>query len=513
MEKEIKKYIKINNIETDDYELDYKDLDEDNLDERQDYSNYSKNLISLVGYLLGVKEEILLNNEKFNSDEYYKYDSNYKCKIIRMLSIIRMNFLLSMGKINAGLKDLIVLEQMDFIDKDAIKYLRSKDIEVVKVNCSAQIILSYVNQYIHDYIDDIKDLIPDWVKWDYIRRLFIMNDCMSGKNGEYLKNKSSSAKIINSIKKSKQIYILKRNFYPYGVYMYWPTYKMKSYYGNILFNDEKFLKLVYTANDETFRGSNYVTDASDFKKESIYDFIDESLNVSIFVDCENVDPYRFAAVLLGLDETKIKKIKKIILYNDNNTTNAWNMLGGVVDVLVEQNMIERVLENKSLVDVTMTAGVCKAFYNDMTESIILASSDSDFWGVISALPKARFYVLNESDKTSEAILETFSKNNIKSCFMDEFSLDKAQQFKNNVLISNLNLVIAEFNDSGFFQFDGPKDLVDYLFDVSGITLDFTQKAKEKEKFIDKYLKYGFNIKPIKDSSGEVVYKMEYIKSK
>ncbi len=43
-------------------------------------------------------------------------------------------------------------------------------------------------------------------------------------------------------------------------------------------------------------------------------------------------------------------------------------------------MIERVKENKSLVDIRLTTGTCREFFQNDTDSCILASSDSDYWG-------------------------------------------------------------------------------------------------------------------------------------
>ena len=58
----------------------------------------------------------------------------------------------------------------------------------------------------------------------------------------------------------------------------------------------------------------------------MYDFITKAVNVAIFVDCENVDPYHFASALKNLEEEKIQKIKKVVLFDDVNTTNAWDIL-------------------------------------------------------------------------------------------------------------------------------------------------------------------------------------------
>lgn len=42
-------------------------------------------------------------------------------------------------------------------------------------------------------------------------------------------------------------------------------------------------------------------------------------------------------------------------------------------------MTERVMENKSLVDIMLTARVCKKDFANDVDSFIIASSDSDYW--------------------------------------------------------------------------------------------------------------------------------------
>ncbi|MDE7214156.1 MAG: hypothetical protein K2N42_06215 [Anaeroplasmataceae bacterium] len=77
----------------------------------------------------------------------------------------------------------------------------------------------------------------------------------------------------------------------------------------------------------------------------------------------------------------------------------------------------------------MTTGACKEFYGNNIESIILASSDSDFWGLVSSLPNAKFLVLNESTKPSNTILRVLKENHIQYCFMDLFAQAEVQEYK------------------------------------------------------------------------------------
>ena len=53
---------------------------------------------------------------------------------------------------------------------------------------------------------------------------------------------------------------------------------------------------------------------------------------------------------------------------------------------------------QSLVDAKLIAGTCKEHYENTVDSFLLVSSDSDYWGLISTLEKARFLVMVEYNK-------------------------------------------------------------------------------------------------------------------
>ena len=77
------------------------------------------------------------------------------------------------------------------------------------------------------------------------------------------------------------------------------------------------------------------------------------------MDCENADPYKFCATLRNLDKQVLGKISKIILYDDIHSASAWKILDAYVNTPVEHVLIERVKQNKSLVDIRLTGGVCR----------------------------------------------------------------------------------------------------------------------------------------------------------
>ena len=168
---------------------------------------------------------------------------------------------------------------------------------------------------------------------------------------------------------------------------------------------------------------------------------------------------------------------------------------------------ERLIENKSIVDHSLLAGVLKEYYKNKTESIILASSDSDFWVLISSLREARYLVLNEYKKTSVTIIEKLNKNNIKHCYMNDFAQDGIQKFKADVLYYGLVERIEKFNKNGCFETLDVNELVRDIFYAAEIESEGAQLQKEKDNFINKYLKNGFVIKPVMEN-GKYHLKMD-----
>ena len=433
------------------------------IDDNRQYENYKKDIVTKIAYLIGVKDSIIKTN-RFEQNIISSLEENDNAKIIRALSILRSEFIRNFKEISSRNMNLEPLETLtDLISVDLIKYLRNKGIEIVHVNANLTSHIAYVNQIILEKIDLIKDMIPSWIKWEYVKSIFLMPGCYAGFNGSNISNTKQNQKITLAINRTRIKLATYSSFYPYRTYLNWPENKIKPYYGNILLNDEKFLKILYASFDETFYAKEYVIDATSEDKNSIYDFVEKSINIAILVDCENVDPYRFASVFKNLNEENLEKIKKVILYDDVNTSNAWDYINEYTKLPIEHKEIQRVLNNKSLVDIAMTSGACKEYYQENTESLILASSDSDFYGLISSLAGARFYVLNESDKTSDLILDKLDEANINYCFMDSFAQGEVQDFKNNVLLRNLQSKLNDFNQTKNFVTLNPKELVDIIF--------------------------------------------------
>lgn len=471
------------------------------------FENYRKNIVTKIAYLIGVIEEKLSNDSKFAIEELDELRENENATIIRHLCILRTQFFRNYLNISNQRRNFRRVDELDeYLNIESIKYLRSKGIEIASVSdkTSPAVNIAYINQYIQDNIDKVSRIIPDWIKFKYIKALFLMPRGYAGKNGELLKRDYS--KITTTIVEASKAYANQKNDYPYQMYITWP-FNFREADGNILYNDLKFLKMLYGANNDHFTAKKYVVDAKIGLKEDIYKFVNEAMNIEVYVDCENVDPYAFAATLKNLDEDNVAKIKSINLYDDINASTAWDYISEIIDIPVEHIETERVLENKSLVDMAMAIDISKEYYENDVESAILVSSDSDFWAVIEKMDKVRFFVLNEQRKTSHTIIEVLDKHAVPHCYMSDFAQDVIQNFKSEVLYLGLESRVREFNEMGTFMPLVIDELIDELFAEAYIMGEESQLKKEKEVFYNKYLKNGLLIKPVNEED-QLKFKIE-----
>lgn len=343
-------------------------------DERITYKDSTYDIISKIAYLIGVPKNVFENEAEPPKLEYIPDES-----------IIQLGF-------------------------DGVKFYKKSSTKL----CHHII---EINKIISDRINNCKNIFPVWLNWEYVRDIFIMPNGMTEEGtkeaiGPYFENKS---------------------WYPYHVYINWTPQEN----GNILYNDKKFVTLLYQWHNDYFAEYNRVSDAGSFVKSNIYDFIDDSGKVVMAVDCENSDPYRLCAALKGLDEDVVSKIQKIMLFDDIHTVNAWRILESHTSVPVEHIMTERVKQSKSLVDIELTARTCMEHYKNNVDSFIIVSSDSDYWGLISSLPDARFLVMIERENCSPDMKAALANSGIFYCYIDDFYAGNSEEIKMTALFNEL----------------------------------------------------------------------------
>jgi len=413
---------------------------------------------SLFAYLIGVKREHL----DLIFEEHYKdlseLENNPTAKILRSLCIIRSkllcNFLKTENAIVYDLKNLNTLDEY----KEDVKILEKLDVPIIKTSCRVNKYIVHINSLIVKYVDLCHEMFPEWVDWQIIRKLFIMPN---GTKEDKIKDESTK-------------YNSSRNYYPYSQYINW--YPKDE--GNILKNDKKFLSVIYAQNGKYFEDNNKVRDANKKIKTNIYNFIDNNESTALVVDCENSDPYKLYAVLKNLNQNETNKIKKIILYDDKNTTSAWKNMEKFAGIPFEYVLVERVNEYKSLVDLKMSIGITESFYRDNITSFILVSSDSDYWAIISSIPQVKFLVMIENAKCGIEIKNALDSKGIYYCSIDDFCSGNINDFKSFCLLYELDKRIDNIIELNSIM------LLESVYE--SCRLEATKV--EKKNFYDKYIK-------------------------
>lgn len=431
-------------------------------DERILYKDSTYDIVSKVAYLIGVPKHIFENEHEPPKLEIYEtLDKDKAARIIRNLCVVRAAIERKFGKINDkirkeyksiySLPDLIPQDVLRQLDLDGASFYKKSSTKL------AHHIIE-INKLIRDRINNCKHIFPVWLNWDYIRELFNMKDGLTEEG----------------TKAAAGVYFTNLECYPYSIYINWNPQPN----GNILYNDKKFVTLLYQWHNDYFADYSKVSDAGSFVKSNIYDFIDDAKRVVMAVDCENSDPYRLCATLKGLDEDITAKIQKIMLFDDVHTVDAWRILESHTKIPVEHIMTERVKQTKSLVDIELTAMTCREHYVNLVDSFIIVSSDSDYWGLISSLPEAKFLVMIEREKCGPDMKAALANSGIFYCYIDDFYTGDGEDLKKNALFNELYKALD----------DALKLNVNDMFESALTATRINMSAAAKRQFFEKHIK-------------------------
>lgn len=427
------------------------------------HDTFTYSIVSKVAYLIGVPKRIFENeHEPPQLSEYEELEQNKTDRIIRNLCLLRAAIERNFGTINKEISQNFktVTSLPDLIPQDAILALSRDGISLFTKKAALAQYIVELNQHINNRINNVKGIFPIWLNWDYLKNIFIMPDGLS----------------IAGTKSAADEYYAKKDYYPYQVYINWPA----SDQGNILYNDKRFVTLLYEWNCDEFTELSKVSDVGSFTKTNVHQFLRASQRTILVVDCENSDPFSLCAALDSLEEDAVEKIKKIILYDDIHTTEAWQSLSDYTKIPVEHIQIERVKEDKSLVDIRLVTGVCREFYTNSIDSFVLVSSDSDYWGLISAMPEARFLVMVEHDKCGPDLKQALLDRGIFYCYIDDFySADGgSSDLKQNLLLQKLNTKLDK-------QF---RINLNDLLEETLRSLRVSMCTSERKQFLDRHLR-------------------------
>ena len=383
-------------------------------------------IVSRIGYLAGVEKHIFENPyEPLCLEVFQQMEEDRNARILRNLCMIRTKLEQNFGFINDamryGMKNLDSLPE--YIPAESLRILESEGISLVRANRRTDHYVMDVNQHIANRISSCKNLFPEWLNWDYVRQLFIM----------------PKGTTEQGVRQAGATYYARKHLLPYQIYLNWTAPEN----GNILYNDRKFVTLLYSQHGECFQNFSRVTDAKEETKEEIYQFLESGKRMIMVVDCENADPYKFYGMLDSLNrEALLGQVSKLILYNDIHASTAWEMLSRFTELPVEHRMTKRIKENKSLVDPHLIAGVCREHYENGVDSVMLISSDSDYWALISSMPQIRFFVVVEQEKCSSATKKALEEAEVPYCVMDSFCTSGSSEIVNHVLLKEVRQALA-----------------------------------------------------------------------
>lgn len=427
-----------------------------------DYRNPTYHIVSLVGYLIGVEKQNFAppGEQRLDLSEYEKVDKVKNARIIRNLCRIRTGFEKNYTAIrNAFRYDIKNIGTVpDLIPSNAVNELSRDGVNIYKTRPDVDDYLIAINHEISNRINAVQSLFPDWIRWDYIKSLFLMPGGMKPEG----------------LKAAGYEYNQNRNKYPFQCYINWQGGDN----GNILHCDEKFVTLLYECFEDCFEDVSLVRDAGNLVKADIYNFLADSGKAIMVVDCENSDPVKLAAALSSLSPASKAKVSKILLFDSEYTTASWGILAKAGDFSIEHVTVLRLNERKSQVDMTLATRTCKEVYTNGVDSVILVSSDSDYWALIQTLADIDFLVMVERRKSGNDILNALEQRNIVYCFLDDFCTNASYTIKTETILQELRSRLdAALN----------VNINEMLDDVIHNTW-VQMSPKEKQAFYDRYIK-------------------------
>ena len=134
---------------------------------------------------------------------------------------------------------------------------------------------------------------------------------------------------------------------------------------------------------------------------------------------------------------------------------------------------------KTVVDIKLTARACQEHYQKQVDSFVIVSSDSDYWGLISSLPDARFLVMIEREKCGPDMKAALAESGIFYCYLDDFYSGNSEDIKKNALFKEMyrwidNSVHLNVND---------------MFDAALRNTRIEMSPAERRQFYEKHIRH------------------------
>lgn len=122
--------------------------------------------------------------------------------------------------------------------------------------------------------------------------------------------------------------------------------------------------------------------------------------------------------------------------------------------------------------------VSQEFYEKQVDSYILVSSDSDYWALISSLPKAHFLVMVEHDKCGPDLKNALAEHGIFYCYLDDFYSGDSEDLKQKALFREMAIYLEQA-----IQLN-----LNTMLDEALRNTRINMTGAERQQFYNKYLK-------------------------
>ena len=378
-----------------------------------------------MAYLLGLNKEKYIDS-KYDVNIFESLEKDKNAKTIRTLCEYR-NICLNKGKVirdNLSNNVTSVISTMTDVFPDYL-YINLKELNVKIENSDYKNLETFeiaINNVIAERVGNILYLF-EGINHDYIKNLFVMS-----KGSKY-----------KPIMVEREKYYINKTFYPFGLYINWNPKNV----GNVLKDDLTFCYNLYENNNDKFTDYGKAIDVSKYEKENFYNFIRNNKKVLAIVDCENTDPYDLINAFNGFDDEYTSQIYKLILVDDNNTTEFWKELEKHTNIPIEYRCEDRVKEDKSLVDHILNIRATKEHYENGVDGILICSSDSDFFALIKELEKVDFFVFMQWTQTSDKYIKKLDEKGVDHCYIDHFYSGNGNKVKKEIFANQLQKIMNE----------------------------------------------------------------------
>lgn len=377
-------------------------------------------IVSKLGYLLGVPRKIF--DQPFPPMEqeiFQRLEKDKNARIVRNICQLRTQIVRNYKAIHDTARRMelrSILNMPEYVSAESIRQLTADGVRFFKKGHTPNQTVVELNRILSDRLNNCKSLFPGWLKWDYLRSLFVLPAWLSEAGA----------------KAAAQQYYSHRDRLPYQVLLNWEPIEEE---GNLFSCDLRFVRRLYEANNDYFTDTSKVCDAGSLVKGSIYEFLEESTEAVLIVDCENSDPYKLCAALKALNGEGAKKFCKVILMDDEHSAAAWPLLEQHIAIPVEHVLVPRLKKSKSLVDHTLISRACKEFYENDVRSFVIVASDSDYWALVSTMPQVRFLFLVERENFGADMKAALANSGICYAYMDDFYQGYSEDIKRVALRS------------------------------------------------------------------------------